>query len=154
MILDEGPAGDEYDEAPESFTPEDYESPAAGQDIVDPEERRAEGEPDPNNIVHSENGKAVNKPTPTNTVAAQKDKKVDKDKRMTTPYMTKYERARILGTRALQISMNAPVLVDLEGETDPLQIAIKELREKKIPLVVRRYLPDGCYEDWTCEELL
>ena len=51
-------------------------------------------------------------------------------------------------------SMNAPVLVDLEGETDPLQIAIKELREKKIPLIVRRYLPDGMYEDWTCEELL
>ncbi len=40
-------------------------------------------------------------------------------------------------------SMNAPVLVDLEGETDPLQIAIKELKEKKIPLVVRRYMPDG-----------
>lgn len=40
-------------------------------------------------------------------------------------------------------SMNAPVLVDLEGETDPLQIAIKELREKKIPLIVRRYMPDG-----------
>ncbi|KAJ9622428.1 subunit common to RNA polymerases I, II, and III [Taxawa tesnikishii (nom. ined.)] len=56
---------------------------------------------------------------------------------------TTYERARVLGTRALQISMNAPVLVDVEGETDPLQIAIKELREKKIPLVVRRYLPDG-----------
>jgi DNA-directed RNA polymerase I, II, and III subunit RPABC2 len=40
-------------------------------------------------------------------------------------------------------SMNAPVLVDLEGETDPLQIAIKELNQKKIPLIVRRYLPDG-----------
>lgn len=53
-----------------------------------------------------------------------------------------------------EYSMNAPVLVDVEGETDPLQIAIKELREKKIPLVVRRYLPDGWYEDWTCEELL
>ena len=39
--------------------------------------------------------------------------------------------------------MNAPVLVDLEGETDPLNIAIKELKEKRIPLVVRRYLPDG-----------
>eukprot|EP00961_Rhodomonas_salina_P282801 3821821-Rhodomonas_salina.2 len=34
-----------------------------------------------------------------------------KKKRITTPYMTKYERARVLGTRALQISMNAPVLV-------------------------------------------
>ncbi|KAI1000753.1 hypothetical protein K3495_g7444 [Podosphaera aphanis] len=83
-----------------------------------------------------------------------KDKKIPNDQRITTPYMTKYERARILGTRALQISMNAPVLVDLEGETDPLQIAIKELREKKVPLIVRRYMPDGCYEDWTCEELL
>lgn len=83
-----------------------------------------------------------------------KDKKIPNDQRITTPYMTKYEKARILGTRALQISMNAPVLVDLEGETDPLQIAIKELREKKVPLIVRRYMPDGCYEDWTCEELL
>ncbi|KAM0514089.1 hypothetical protein ACHAPE_007179 [Trichoderma viride] len=72
-----------------------------------------------------------------------KDKKIPDDQRTTTPYMTKYERARILGTRALQISMNAPVLVDLEGETDPLQIAIKEMREKKIPLIVRRYMPDG-----------
>ena len=83
-----------------------------------------------------------------------KEKKIPESERTTTPYMTKYERARILGTRALQISMNAPVLVDLEGETDPLQIAIKELREKKIPLIVRRYMPDGYYEDWTCEELL
>lgn len=40
-------------------------------------------------------------------------------------------------------SMNAPVLVDLEGESDPLQIAIKEMAEKKIPLIVRRYMPDG-----------
>lgn len=38
-------------------------------------------------------------------------------------------------------SMNAPVLVPLEGETDPLEIATKELKAKKIPLVVRRYLP-------------
>ncbi|EEH37888.1 DNA-directed RNA polymerases I [Paracoccidioides lutzii Pb01] len=84
----------------------------------------------------------------------QREKKVPNDQRTTTPYMTKYERARVLGTRALQISMNAPILVDLEGETDPLQIALKELAQKKIPLIVRRYLPDGWYEDWTCEELL
>lgn len=38
-------------------------------------------------------------------------------------------------------SMNAPVLVPLEGETDPLEIATKELKAKKIPLVIRRYLP-------------
>ena len=67
---------------------------------------------------------------------------------ITMQYLTKYERARVLGTRALQSSMNAPVMVDLEGETDPLKIAQKELRERKIPIVNRRYLPDGSFEDW------
>jgi len=79
---------------------------------------------------------------------------VSKADRITTRYMTKYERARVLGTRALQISMNAPVMVDLAGETDPLKIATKELREKKIPMIIRRYLPDGSYEDWSLDELI
>jgi len=75
-------------------------------------------------------------------------------KRITTPYMTKYERARVLGTRALQIAMCAPVMVELEGETDPLQIAMKELKLRKIPIIIRRYLPDGSYEDWGIDELI
>mmetsp|Transcript_25045 Transcript_25045/g.57876 ORF Transcript_25045/g.57876 Transcript_25045/m.57876 type:complete len:153 (-) Transcript_25045:355-813(-) len=74
--------------------------------------------------------------------------------RITTRYLTKYERARILGTRALQISMNAPVMVDLDGMTDALSIAAKELRERVIPIVIRRYLPDGSYEDWKVDELI
>ncbi|CAN1180604.1 DNA-directed RNA polymerases II, IV and V subunit 6A [Linum perenne] len=74
--------------------------------------------------------------------------------RKTSKYMTKYERARILGTRALQISMNAPVMVELEGETDPLEIAMKELRQRKIPFTIRRYLPDGSYEEWGVDELI
>lgn len=73
--------------------------------------------------------------------------------KLTTKYMTKYERARILGARALQISMGSPVLVQLEDETDPLQIALKELKERKIPIIIRRFMPDGTFEDWTCEEL-
>ncbi|KAG5363500.1 DNA-directed RNA polymerases I, II, and III subunit RPABC2 [Yarrowia sp. B02] len=79
---------------------------------------------------------------------------IPREERTTTPYMTKYERARVLGTRALQISMNAPILVDIENATDPLQIAMKELQQKKIPLVIRRYLPDGSFEDWGCDELI
>ena len=113
--------------------------------------------------------------------------------RITTRYLTKYEKARVLGTRALQvrgrgrlggvdggehgrgafpreaaaacwstappahrlptpsrpttphiylsisiqISMNAPVMVEVGTETDPLEIAYKELREKKIPFIIR-----------------
>ncbi|KAI8475712.1 MAG: RNA polymerase, subunit omega/K/RPB6 [Monoraphidium minutum] len=74
--------------------------------------------------------------------------------RITSRYLTKYERARVLGTRALQISMNAPIMVDAGDETDPLEIAMKELKEKKIPFTIRRYLPDGSYEDWRLNELI
>lgn len=79
---------------------------------------------------------------------------VPKNKRITTKYMTKYERARVLGTRALQIAMCAPVMVELDGETDPLQIAMKELKQRKIPIIIRRYLPDNSYEDWGIDELV
>ncbi|KAK9763834.1 subunit common to RNA polymerases I, II, and III [Basidiobolus ranarum] len=79
---------------------------------------------------------------------------VENREKFTTPYMTKYERARILGTRALQISMNAPIMIELDGETDAYSIALKELREKKIPFVVRRFLPDGSYEDWSVKDLI
>lgn len=59
-------------------------------------------------------------------------------------HLTKYEIARLLGCRALQISMNAPAMVPLEPhETDPLIIAQKELKYGTIPLSVIRYYPDG-----------
>lgn len=57
-------------------------------------------------------------------------------------------------TERVPESMNAPVLVPLDGETDALQIAIKELSQRKIPLIIRRYLPDGSFEDWSVSELI
>ena len=101
------------------------------------------GEQDPNNTGHEEGGQDDNVAGGT----ASSD-------RITTKYLTKYERARVLGTRALQISMNAPVMVDVDGETDPLKIAMKELRERKIPIIIRRYLPDESHEDWKIDELI
>ena len=85
----------------------------------------------------------------------EKGTKIPDDQRTTTRYLTKYERARILGTRALQITKNAPILVDIEpGDTDPLKIAEMELQARKIPFIIRRYLPDGSYEDWKISELV
>ena len=52
-------------------------------------------------------------------------------KRTTTQFLTKYERARVLGARGLQISLCAPIMVGLDGERDPLKIAEKELRAEK-----------------------
>ncbi len=75
--------------------------------------------------------------------------------KVTTRFLTKYEKARIIGARALQISKNAPVMVDIEpGEWDPIKIAEKELIERKIPFIIRRYMPDGSFEDWRVDELI
>ena len=81
------------------------------------------------------------------------NKKVPDADRITSKFMTKYERARILGSRALQISKNAPLMVDPGDESDPYKLAEVELSEKKIPFIVRRYLPDGSFEDWKVSEL-
>ncbi|CAH9059507.1 unnamed protein product [Cuscuta europaea] len=127
---------------------EDYEMDGGYEDEpVEPEiEEGIEAEEDANNedLPDAIIGEGEDKPE---EVAVERPRKTSK-------YMTKYERARILGTRALQISMNAPVMVDLEGESDPLEIAMKELRERKIPFTIRRYLPDGSYEDWGVDELI
>ncbi len=74
--------------------------------------------------------------------------------RVTSRFLSKYERARIIGTRALQISMNYPLTIDRGGLIDPIRIAEKELENKTLPLVLRRYLPDGNYEDWALKDLV
>ena len=55
---------------------------------------------------------------------------------------------------ALVCSMDNCALLFLMVLLPSQQIAEKELREKKIPFTVRRYLPDGTYEDWSVEELI
>ncbi|KAI5184572.1 DNA-directed RNA polymerases I, II, and III subunit RPABC2 [Nematocida homosporus] len=75
-------------------------------------------------------------------------------KRFTSPIMTKFERAKILGIRAQQISMSAPIMVEYGDETDPVEIAKKELREKKTPLIILRRLPDNTYEKWPVHDLI
>mmetsp|Transcript_6538 Transcript_6538/g.10816 ORF Transcript_6538/g.10816 Transcript_6538/m.10816 type:complete len:144 (-) Transcript_6538:40-471(-) len=141
MSDDEDPigSGDGFDNAGGVFDQEEEAEPQ--QPTEEEDQLDVTGENDEDHIV------AMGEELPGSSGAAASE-------RITTKYLTKYERARVLGTRALQISMNAPVMVDLDGETDPLKIAEKELRERKIPIVIRRYLPDGSHEDWSMDELI
>ncbi|MDO5844495.1 MAG: DNA-directed RNA polymerase subunit K [Methanocorpusculum sp.] len=50
---------------------------------------------------------------------------------------TRYERARIVGARALQVSMGAPVLVKT-AKIDPLEIALEEFDADRVPITVKR----------------
>ena len=57
--------------------------------------------------------------------------------------LSKFEKVRILGQRAEQISMGAPPLVDITGLSDALSIAEKEFSERKIPFIIERTYPNG-----------
>ena len=63
------------------------------------------------------------------------------------PKTTRFEKARIVGARALQISMGAPILVDAEENTTPIDIAVTELNAKILPITIRRPLPDSTFQD-------
>lgn len=89
----------DFDEEQEPDVYEDDADQAGGQE--DPDGQDAN---DDNIVVSGDaNAAAAAKDKVKNTVESEKDKKVENSKRTTTPYMTKYERARVLGTRALQI---------------------------------------------------
>jgi len=62
--------------------------------------------------------------------------------------ITRFEKARIVGARALQISMGAPILMEIEGNfTSPIDIALRELESGILPITIRRTLPDGTFQD-------
>ena len=72
----------------------------------------------------------------------------------TIPYLTKYEKARILGQRAKQIETGAKPLVKVpENIVDSYIIAELELKEKKIPFIIRRPIPHGGCEYWRLKDL-
>lgn len=55
---------------------------------------------------------------------------------------TRFEVARLVGARALQIALGAPVLVKKSEQTDAIELAKEEFRKKMIPITVKRELPD------------
>ncbi len=71
----------------------------------------------------------------------------DKTVNVGPPKITRFEKARIVGARALQISMGAPILVDAEENTNPIDIAVSELDAGILPITIRRTLPDGTFQD-------
>ncbi|NIP67420.1 DNA-directed RNA polymerase subunit K [Candidatus Bathyarchaeota archaeon] len=78
-----------------------------------------------------------------------------KEVRVGPPKLTRFERARIVGARALQIAMGAPTLMEpSEVLSNPIDIAIQELKSGILPITIRRTLPDGTYQDIPLKWLL
>lgn len=64
------------------------------------------------------------------------------------PTLTRFEKARIMGARALQLSLGAPTFIPIPKDArTSLDIAMEELERKSIPITVRRVLPNGDYQN-------
>ena len=67
---------------------------------------------------------------------------------MGPPTLTRFEKARIMGARALQLSLGAPPFIDIPvNAVTSLDISMKELEERVIPITIRRVLPNGDYQN-------
>ena len=69
------------------------------------------------------------------------------------PTLTRFERARIMGARALQLSLGAPVFIEIpKNATSSLEIAMEELKQRVIPIVIKRTLPNGDYQHLSIDQ--
>jgi len=67
---------------------------------------------------------------------------------MGPPTLTRFEKARIMGARALQLSLGAPPFIDIPvNAATSLDISMKELEQRVIPITIRRVLPNGDYQN-------
>lgn len=78
------------------------------------------------------------------------------DSRHTTyPFMTLYEKTKILSLRAAQLARGAPPFIDVpEYLTDVYEIARAEMEAKRLPYILKRPLPDGNFEYWRLADLM
>jgi DNA-directed RNA polymerase subunit K/omega len=87
-------------------------------------------------------------------IVRDSDNNIIDDLHKTLPYLTKYERARVLGQRAKQINAGAKVFVKVpENIIDGYLIAELELAQKRIPFIIRRPTPGGGCEYWNLKDL-
>ena len=87
-------------------------------------------------------------------VQRNKENIIIDDLHKTIPILTKYEKTRILGQRAKQINNGATPLTKIPTNImDGYLIALKELEEKVIPVIIRRPLPNGVSEYWHLKDL-
>ena len=103
----------------------------------------------PEAIIHNEDEiKAMT------TIVRDKNNNIIDDLHKTIPYLTKYERARILGQRAKQLNTGSKPFVKIPDRViDGYVMAQLELKQKRIPFIVRRPMPNGGCEYWNLKDL-
>lgn len=81
------------------------------------------------------------------------NKRIPDEERISLPYLTKYEKVNLIGTRAKQISDGSDIYVISKNAKTAVDISKLELEYKRQPFKIKRTMPDGRYEIWSLDEL-
>lgn len=81
------------------------------------------------------------------------NQRIPDDERISLPYLTKYEKVNLIGTRAKQISDGSDIYVISKNAKTAVDISKLELEHKRQPFKIKRTMPDGRYEIWSLDEL-
>jgi DNA-directed RNA polymerase I, II, and III subunit RPABC2 len=92
---------------------------------------------------------------PPGGVSTDPEKPTTDPNHRTYPFLTNFERTKMIGLRANQISKgSAPFIAVPSHITDVRDIARMELEQKRLPYIIKRPLPDGSFEYWRLADLL
>ncbi len=89
-----------------------------------------------------------------NTITFQANYETEKKKYRTLPYLTKYEKTSVISERAQQIANGSKsFLSNAKDYNNVYEIALEELKQKKIPFIIKRPV-SNTFEYWTLEDLM
>ena len=87
---------------------------------------------------------------PLGSVPPQDDKK-----HRSMPFLSVFEKTRILGMRTNQLAQGARPFIEVpDYVSDVQEIALLELEQRRLPIIIKRYMPDGTYEKFRLSDLM
>lgn len=138
---DSDDAIDDEDDYDEDANDDEDENTVVGNDIIEVDSKIID-----KNCLYKYVNNVPDKPTEIKYITGED--------RITRPYLTKYEKVRVLGIRTQQIASGAkPMVKDVKGLSS-YKIAKLELKNKVLPLIIQRPLPNGDIEQWKVNELI
>lgn len=123
---------------------------AESHDDVDDDEEEYE---EPIIVFDPESDYDPERITPYSMVITDESLRIPIDKRATRNILSKYEFVRIISERVEALARNAPSQIKRVKGLNYRDQAMEEVRQKKLNLIIRRYLPNGQFEDWYLYEL-
>lgn len=153
---DENETSEEFDDDKKKFTDtsEENEEDEENEDNIDEdlEDDLEDEDSESNSESDEENDNCLYDYANIDDDDVQDNIVINNNDKITKPYISKFERVRMISDRTSQLARGAKSMLKNVKGMNPEDVALLELKNKVIPLIVERKLPDGSVEKWKVSE--